>query len=101
MNETERTPSVPYWAYEGAITRCERIIKRLIIALIVSIIAIVATNAIWLYEWSQYDYTSDMSAETISIDSKDGIANYIGNDGSISNGTDTSSTHKKNTDATP
>jgi hypothetical protein len=35
----------------------------------------------------QYDYTSDMTtSEEINVDGKDGIANYIGNDGDIVNG---------------
>lgn len=75
---------VPYLVYEGQMARNERVIKRLIIALIVAIVLVFASNAVWLYAWCQYDYTSDMS--TIEVDGKDGIANYIGNDGDITNG---------------
>ena len=65
--------------------RNERNIKRLIIALIVSIAAIFASNAAWLYAWCQYDYSSEETV--IEIDSTDGgNANYIGNDGDIYNG---------------
>lgn len=75
--------NVSYIVHEGILAREERHIKRLVIALIVAIILIFASNAIWLYAWFQYDY---VSTETITIDGKDGIANYIGNDGDIYNG---------------
>lgn len=66
--------------------RNERAVKRLVIALIVAIALIFASNAIWLYAWMQYDYSSDMTTSEINVDGKDGIANYIGNDGDINNG---------------
>jgi membrane protein YdbS with pleckstrin-like domain len=50
---------IPYIVYEGAMARHERQLKRLIIALIVSIVLIFASNAIWLYAWCQYDYSSE------------------------------------------
>lgn len=75
---------VPYLVYEGQMARNERSIKRLIIALIIAVILIFATNMAWLYAWNLYDY----STETVEIDSGEGIANYIGNDGEINNGKD-------------
>lgn len=75
---------VPYVVYESEMARCERFIKRLIVALVISIFLIFVSNAIWLYAWLQYDYSSE---STVTIDGKDGVANYIGNDGEISNGT--------------
>lgn len=77
---------IPYIAYEAAQARSERTIKRLILALIIATAIIFASNAIWLYAWMQYDYTSDESI--VTIDGKEGVANYIGNDGDITNGTD-------------
>jgi len=88
VSELESTPSVPYFAHEGMMARNERTIKRLVIALIISIVLIFASNALWLYCWMQYDYVG--SESTVDIDGKDGIANYIGNNGDISNGTDNS-----------
>ena len=79
--------SVPYIVYEGEQARNERHIRRLVIALVICIILIFASNAIWLYAWCQYDYTS---TETVDIDSGEGIANYIGRDGDITNGEDQS-----------
>ena len=77
---------VPYIVHESAMARNERTAKRLVIALIVAIALIFASNAAWLYAWMQYDYTSDMTTSEITVDGKDGIANYIGNDGDINNG---------------
>lgn len=80
---------IPFVVHESGMTRMERIVKRLAVALIVSILLIFASNALWLYAWMQYDYSSNATtAETVTVDGKDGVANYIGNDGDITNGTD-------------
>lgn len=68
--------------------RFDRIIKRLIFALVVCVLGIIASNAGWLYAWMQYDYTGETYDETVTVDSTNGVANYIGNDGDIINGTD-------------
>lgn len=75
---------VPYLVYEATQARNERTIKRLIIVIIISIALIFVSNAIWLYVWSQYDYTSSESVD-LSTDGG-GDANYIGNNGDIVNG---------------
>lgn len=49
---------VPYIVYEGAEARAERHIKRLIVALVLAVVMLFASNAFWLYEWTQYDYSS-------------------------------------------
>ena len=81
---------VPYIVYESVMSRLERTIKRLVVALVVTIILMFATNAIWLYFWNQYEYVYEdettSTTSTVTVDGKDGIANYIGNDGNISNG---------------
>jgi hypothetical protein len=51
--------SVPYVVYESAETRSERHIKRLIIALIITVFLMFISNALWLWAWCQYDYTSE------------------------------------------
>ena len=81
---------VDYWTHENAMVRMERIIRRLVAAIIITVIALVASNFVWVYAWMQYDYSSDTS--TITVDAADGIANYIGNDGDINNGADSGST---------
>ena len=85
-NKVQNSPeNVPYIVHESSMARSERQIKRLWIALIVSVCLLFASNATWLYAWLQYDYSSE---ETIvEQDAKDGgNANYIGNDGDILNG---------------
>lgn len=72
---------IPYIAHEAEMTRSERHIKRLWIALIIAILIICASNIAWLIYISQYDFESyDLSTEG------GGNANYIGQDGDIYNG---------------
>ena len=78
--------SVPYIVHESAMARNERAIKRLVVALIVAIALMFASNAFWLWAWMQYDYTSEQSS--VEVDASDGIANYIGGMGDIINGAD-------------
>ncbi|HCJ37829.1 MAG TPA: hypothetical protein DHV37_05830 [Erysipelotrichaceae bacterium] len=85
---------VPYIAFESMMARYERHTKRLVIALIVAIVLMFASNIAWLYAWYQYDYSSETS--TVEVDGKDGIANYIGNDGEINNGTSTEDNSEEN-----
>lgn len=67
---------VPYIVYEGAMASSERHIKRLIIALIVCIILLFGSNAMWLWEWTQYDYIDEV--ETTTSYEQDGDLNIIG-----------------------
>lgn len=74
---------VPYIVYEGTIARFERTVRRLIIVLAVTILLLFASNALWIYEWNQYDYSD------VTVDSQDGgNANYmgVGASGVINNG---------------
>ena len=75
--------NVPYIVHETAMARNERNVKRMIIAIVMAIVLLFASNALWLLAWCQYDYSS----EEVIVDSQDGgNANYIGNDGDIVNG---------------
>ena len=54
------------------------------IIIILLIILLAATNAAWLITWNSYEYVAD----TLKVDAGDnGNAFYIGNDGDINNGT--------------
>lgn len=87
MDENEKLTTIPYIAFESAQARNERIVKRLIAALILVIVLLFATNAIWIYEWMSYDYIEE--DQDVIVDAGDrGMANYIGNDGDIVNGED-------------
>ena len=83
--DDEKVLMVPYIVHEGAMAREERTIKRLFIALAVSIICILASNLAWLYIWNQYDYVSEESVVDLHT-SGSGNTNYIGEDGEIYNG---------------
>ncbi len=84
---------VPYIVYEGEQARHERTIKRLIIALVVSVILIAVTNVAWLLYMSGFEYYG--MDDEITVEAKDGIANFIGENGIIRNGTDNSETARK------
>lgn len=75
--------TVPYIVFEGSMARSERHIKRLVIALIIAVVMIAVTNIAWLWVWNSYEYVGDTSE--ISVEGE-GNANYIGNDGDITNG---------------
>jgi len=68
---------IPYFVHEANMARMERGSKRLWIVLIITIILLFASNAFWLYEWTSYDEV----VTDVDIDSGNGNANYIGNDG--------------------
>lgn len=77
--------NVPYIVHESSMARMERHIKRLWIALIVAIVLLFTSSAIFTYAWLQYDYSSEEIV--VEQDAQDGgNANYIGNDGDIVNG---------------
>ena len=82
-NDAQAPESVPYIVHESSMARMERQVKRGWIALVVAVCLLFASNAAWLYAWCQYDYSSE---EVVTVDGKDGVANYIGNDGDIVNG---------------
>ena len=83
LERKETVESVPYIVYESAQVRNERNIKRMLIALVLAVVMLFASNLVWLYAWFSYDYES---IETVTVDGKDGVASYIGNDGSVYNG---------------
>ena len=78
---------IPYVVYEAESAKSERVTKRLIIALIFSIVLMFASNAIWLWAWCQYDYSSEETTTTYSQDGH-GINNInSGTQGDVLNGT--------------
>ena len=76
---------VPYIVYESEAARHERTVKRLLTALLITILLMVGTNMAWLYVFNQYD----ISSEEYTIEGQDNAnANYLesGMDGVINNG---------------
>ena len=79
--------SIPFFEHQEVVTRQERHIVRLLIALVMVVILLFVSNLIWLHKWSQFDFASD----DIEVTSEyEGNANYIGGDGDITNGNDKS-----------
>ena len=56
------------------------------IIIIILIVLLALTNGAWLYAWNQYDYSSTQT----EVNADNGTANYIGRDGDINNGKDSS-----------
>lgn len=80
--EKEKMEMVSYLVYESSQTRSDRIIHKLIVALLVSVALLFVSNALWLWAWTSYEYLG----EEISVSNRDGVASYVGNDGVINNG---------------
>ena len=59
---------IPYIAFEAEMARHERIIKRLLVALLVSVALLFASNAAWLWFFNQFDFET----ETVMFDTTDG-----------------------------
>lgn len=81
---------IPYIVYEGEQARHERTVKRLVIALVVAIIVTFVSNLAWLYYINQFEYYG--LDQKIAVEAKDGIANFIGENGVIRNGADSGET---------
>lgn len=79
----ENNNPVSFIAFEATCTRLDRIIKRLTIALVVCVLLMFASNAMWLYAWMQYDYTSETtSTETVYTQDGQGT-NIIGDSNEV------------------
>ncbi len=77
-----RPDPVPYAVHESAMARQERTIRRLWILLLVLVVLLVGTNALWIWYESQFEDVTTM----IEQDNESGYNNFIGNDGDIYNG---------------
>lgn len=81
---------IPYIVYESMQTKNERTTKRLIFVVLLTVVLLFASNALWLYVWMQYDYESTDETTTYEY-SQDGEGyNNIntGTQGDVSNGAD-------------
>lgn len=76
--------------HESAEARHERMEKRLIVSIVLAVILLFVSNAIWLWAWMQFDYGTIEDTYSVDMDAGDGIATYVGEDGDISYGTDSS-----------
>lgn len=75
---------IPYIVFEGEQARHERTVKRLVLALLVSVLLLFATNMAWLWFFNSFDIVT----ETVTQDTDTGGLNaYVGGNGAITNGT--------------
>ena len=84
------------YAFERMQAKDERNDRWRNIIIIVLIILLALTNGAWLIAWNQYDYSSTETHTEVNADN--GTANYIGRDGDINNGKDSSKNKDKNED---
>ena len=71
---------VTYYEHEENMVRMERSNRRLWILCVILIVALLGSNAGWL--WYENQFTDEI---TITQENDDGYNNYIGNDGDINN----------------
>lgn len=73
---------IPYIVFESEMARHERTIKRLLILLVISVLLLFISNVAWLWFFNQFD----VETQTVSQELDSGNANFIGNNGAITNG---------------
>lgn len=86
----EQMQSISLVAHEATEARNERREKHLVGVIVLLIVLLVVTNGAWLwYEKSMETVTETTTTKTYTItqDGENGTNNYIGKDGSITNGT--------------
>lgn len=64
--------TIPYFAHEGEMSRMERANKRLWIIIIILIVALIGTNAGWLYYESQF--SEEVTTVEQQVDTGEGMA---------------------------
>lgn len=69
--------NVSYLAFESAQARLERVNTKLWIAIIVLIVALIGTNAYWIWYESQYEDVVT-NTQTVTQDSESGDAVFTG-----------------------
>lgn len=84
----DKMAMVPFIVYESAEARAERSIRRLIAAVVVAVVLLFASNALWLYAWNQYDYASETETVTYTQDGKGYNNINVGTQGDVTNGTE-------------
>ena len=76
------TEEIKVFSGDSVLAFAERTIKRLWIAIILLIVLLVASNALWIWNEAQY---VDEQVE-VTQRNEDGYNSYIGNDGDIVHG---------------
>lgn len=82
--ENENDIIISRYAFERMQTKDEKNDRWRNIFILVLIILLVVTNAMWLVAWNQYDYVDSYEVDMDS--GEGGDANYIGSNGAITYG---------------
>ena len=86
-NTAPRPDTVPVYVYDDAIVRAAHREKMHWIGHVALLVVIVLVVGGFLWYLSQYEYVNN---ESVTADGATGVANYIGKDGNIYNGEDSS-----------
>lgn len=70
--------------FESALMHLQKANKRLTIIVVIALLLMGCMFGTFIYFFTNFE----VSTETVTIDSHQGTANYIGNDGDITNGSD-------------
>ena len=75
---------IPYFVFEGVMSRAERTIRRLWILCICLLVALLATNGAWIWYESQFEYYEEETYQEVtqSAESSEGDAvnKFVGGD---------------------
>ena len=80
MENTDRMAyePVPHWAHEKDMARMERGNKRVWVLVVLLVVALVGTNAYWIWSESQYEDAS--TSYEVEQDAENGTNNFAGGD---------------------
>lgn len=78
MQDNKSPESVPFIVFEATMSRMERQAKRLWVLLIGALIALVATNAAWIWYESQFETVS--YEQEVQQDTEGGNNTFVGGD---------------------
>ena len=86
---TDKQPvTVPYVVYCDTVANYHWVIKRLVIALVIVVALMFASNMAWLWVFQSYDYST---TETILESDGNSVANYTGGNGGVNYGGESNS----------
>lgn len=70
---------IPYVVYRDSLAHNRWLVKGLVVALVIAIVLMFASNAIWAYIWYQYDTVTEETVATVDSEGE-GVASFIGGD---------------------
>lgn len=86
--KNKEVEQIPYIAYESALARHERTVKRMIVSMVILVLLLVISNACWLYVLSGYEFVDETTTTTVTQDGKG--QNVYGNGNNVNNGAEDS-----------